>query len=71
MIRLAALRPVDYDRVRKEEARRLGVRASTLDAEVEKHGPPAPAARPRPRARARRSAFSIRSLGPSRSTAPS
>ena len=39
VIRLASLRPVDYDRVRKEEAKRLGVRASTLDAEVEKHRP--------------------------------
>jgi Protein of unknown function (DUF3631) len=36
VIRLAAMRPVDYDRVRKQEAKRLGVRASTLDTEVEK-----------------------------------
>jgi hypothetical protein len=36
LARLAGLCPVDYDRVRLEEARRLGVRVSTLDAEVEK-----------------------------------
>jgi hypothetical protein len=36
LARIAAMRPVDYDRVRLEEAKRLGVRASTLDAEVEK-----------------------------------
>jgi hypothetical protein len=33
---LAAMPPVDYDRVRLEEAKRLRVRVSTLDAEVEK-----------------------------------
>jgi hypothetical protein len=37
VIRLASLQPVDYDKVRKQEAKRLGVRASTLDSEVEKH----------------------------------
>lgn len=35
--RLAALSPLDYDRVRKEEAKRLGVRPSTLDDEVKSH----------------------------------
>src|SRR5262245_1023635 len=34
--RLAALRPLEYDRVRKIEAERLGVRIGTLDEEVEK-----------------------------------
>src|SRR5437868_4756209 len=32
--RLAALTPAQYDRVRKAEARRLGIRIETLDAEV-------------------------------------
>jgi putative DNA primase/helicase len=34
--RLAALSPMDYDRRREDEAKRLGVRVSTLDAEVQK-----------------------------------
>jgi putative DNA primase/helicase len=34
--RLAKLVPIEYDRVREAEAERLGVRISTLDAEVEK-----------------------------------
>lgn len=37
VIRLAALCPVEYDRVRLEEAKRIGVRVGTLDAEVEKN----------------------------------
>jgi putative DNA primase/helicase len=37
--RLAALSAADYDRCRKEEAKRLGVRAETLDAEVAKYRP--------------------------------
>ena len=32
--RLAELSPLDYDRVREAEAKRLGVRVGTLDAEV-------------------------------------
>jgi putative DNA primase/helicase len=32
--RLAALSPIEYDRVRKEEAKRLGCRESTLDSRV-------------------------------------
>lgn len=32
--RLAALSPIEYDRVRKAEAKTLGIRESTLDAEV-------------------------------------
>jgi putative DNA primase/helicase len=34
--RLAALRPLEYDQLRKTEAERLGVRIGTLDEEVEK-----------------------------------
>jgi putative DNA primase/helicase len=34
IVRLAALPPFQYDRVRLEEAKRLGVQVSTLDAEV-------------------------------------
>lgn len=34
---LAKLSPVEYDRRRQAEAERLGVRVSTLDAEVERH----------------------------------
>lgn len=34
--RLAALSPLEYDRAREAEAERLGVRLSTLDAEVQK-----------------------------------
>ena len=34
--RLAALSPIEYDRVRQAEADALGVRVTTLDAEVEK-----------------------------------
>ena len=34
LARLAALSPLDYDRARKEEAKRLGVQVSTLDAMV-------------------------------------
>jgi putative DNA primase/helicase len=34
--RLAAMDPMQYDRVRKDEAKRLGVRPGTLDVEVEK-----------------------------------
>lgn len=34
--RLAALSPVEYDRVREAEAKALGARASTLDTEVKK-----------------------------------
>ena len=37
--RLAALPPMEYDRVRKEEARKLGCRTETLDAEVYKERP--------------------------------
>lgn len=36
--RLAALSPIDYDRVRKAEAETLGIRVATLDEEVEKLG---------------------------------
>lgn len=36
VIQLASLRPTEYDRVRKEEAKRLSIRASTLDKEVER-----------------------------------
>jgi putative DNA primase/helicase len=36
VVRLAQLTPAEYDRVRKEEARRLNVRTSTLDADVER-----------------------------------
>lgn len=32
--RLAAMRPTEYDRVRKEEAKRLGIQVKTLDDEV-------------------------------------
>src|SRR4029079_14089328 len=32
--RLAELSPLDYDRVREAEAKRLGVRVGTLDAQV-------------------------------------
>lgn len=35
-VRLALLSPVDYDRVREEEAQSLGVRVGTLDREVAK-----------------------------------
>jgi len=34
IVRLAVLSPFEYDRVRLEEAKRLGVQVSTLDAEV-------------------------------------
>jgi len=34
IMRLAALAPIDYDRVRVEEAERLGIRVSTLDSLV-------------------------------------
>jgi hypothetical protein len=34
--RLAALSPIAYDKVRLDEAVRLGVRVTTLDVEVEK-----------------------------------
>jgi len=34
---LAQLSPADYDRCRKAEAKRLGIRVETLDAEVAKH----------------------------------
>lgn len=34
--RLAKLKPLDYDRARKVEAKRLGVRPATLDTEVKK-----------------------------------
>ena len=34
MARLAGLSPLEYDRVRKEEAKRLGVRVETLDQQV-------------------------------------
>ena len=34
IVRLAALSPFEYDRVRLEEAKRLGVQVSTLDVEV-------------------------------------
>ena len=34
LARLAALPPLDYDQIRKDEAARLGVRAETLDREV-------------------------------------
>ncbi len=34
--RLARLSPIDYDRIRDEEAKRRGVRVSTLDAEVKR-----------------------------------
>lgn len=33
---LAAMRPMDYDRVRREKAKALGVQVSTLDAQVKK-----------------------------------
>ena len=36
---LAALPPLEYDRVRKLEAKRLGIRVGTLDTEVEKVRP--------------------------------
>ncbi|WP_346779212.1 DUF3631 domain-containing protein [Burkholderia sp. Ac-20365] len=36
LLRLAALTPVEYDRVRKDEARQLGVKLSTLDDLVTK-----------------------------------
>jgi hypothetical protein len=36
--RLAALDPLTYDRCRHAEAEKLGVRVSTLDAEVDKAG---------------------------------
>jgi putative DNA primase/helicase len=39
---LAALPPLEYDRRRQAEAERLGIRVSTLDAEVEKRRPPSP-----------------------------
>jgi len=32
--RLAAMKPLDYDRIRKEEAKKLGVQSTTLDAAV-------------------------------------
>jgi putative DNA primase/helicase len=41
--RLAKLSPVEYDRVRKEDAKRLDVRVATLDAAVEKARPVADA----------------------------
>ncbi|MGH8580892.1 MAG: hypothetical protein ACREVK_12510 [Gammaproteobacteria bacterium] len=34
--RLAVLSPAGYDRVRKEEATKLGIRVDTLDTEVQK-----------------------------------
>lgn len=37
ILRLAGLSRFDYDRVRKPEAKRLGVRVETLDAEVDLH----------------------------------
>ncbi len=63
--RLAALSPMDYDRRREDEAKRLGVRVSTLDAEVQKRRveakpPEAPWASP----------LTIPSHGPSRWTEP-
>lgn len=36
IVRLAALPPMEYDRVRRQKARQLGVRVGTLDAEVHK-----------------------------------
>lgn len=36
VVRLAALHPLEYDRVREAEAKALGVRVATLDAEVKK-----------------------------------
>jgi hypothetical protein len=36
-VRLAALPPVGYDRVRESDAEKLGIRRSTLDEEVEKY----------------------------------
>jgi hypothetical protein len=37
LIRLAALSPLQFDRVRKAEAKALGVQLGTLDCEVEKN----------------------------------
>lgn len=37
--RLAALSPVDYDRVRKDEAVKLNIRVGTLDEEIERRRP--------------------------------
>jgi hypothetical protein len=37
--RLAALSPVDYDRVRSDEAEKLNIRVGTLDSEVAKYRP--------------------------------
>jgi len=37
--RLAQMPTMDYDRCREEEAKRLGVRVTTLDDEVKKHRP--------------------------------
>jgi putative DNA primase/helicase len=39
VVRLAQLSPLEYDQVRKDEADKLGVRASTLDEEVSKKRP--------------------------------
>ena len=39
LVHLAALSPIEFDRVRADEAERLGVRVSTLDDEVEKLRP--------------------------------
>src|SRR5262245_47136525 len=36
VMRLAALRPLQYDQIRETEAERLGVRVATLDKEVKK-----------------------------------
>jgi putative DNA primase/helicase len=37
--RLAAMSPLDYEKIRKSDAKRLGVRVNVLDAEVEKLRP--------------------------------
>lgn len=39
IVRMAALPPVEYDRARYAEAKRLGIRVATLDAEVIKRRP--------------------------------